>query len=105
MPETSVDSRSLSKLYSFQKHLVCNRASGLSSGSFGLIPGLLLLLVPVAWVEGMTVWCNQGDQPPGLARISASSLDMESHVFKWTLKPKAKSRVSGNHDATSDQMF
>lgn len=71
----------------------------------GLIPGLLLLLVPVAWVEGMTVWCNQGDQPPGLARISASSLDMESHVFKWTLKPKAKSRVSGNHDATSDQMF
>ena len=41
MPETYVDSRSLSKLYSFQKHLVCNRASGLSSGRFGLIPGLL----------------------------------------------------------------
>ena len=71
----------------------------------GLIPGLLLLLVAVFWVEGMTVWCNQGDQPLGLARISASSLDMESHVFKWTPKPKAKSRVSGNHDATSDQMF
>ena len=71
----------------------------------GLIPGLLLLLVAVFWVEGMTVWCNQGDQPLGLARISASSLDMESHVFKRTPKPKAKSRVRGNHDATSDQMF
>ena len=70
----------------------------------GLTPGLPLPGA-VSWVEGMTVWCHQGDQPLGLARVSVSSLDVEFHVFKWTPKPKAKSRVNGSHDATSEQMF
>lgn len=56
-------------------------------------------------MEGMATCVSQGYQTQDLARISVSSLDMESHVFKGIPKAKAKSIASCGHRGSSGQIF